>query len=53
MKQYTPIKKNINEKELNQKIETLADMITDALMEEARIRVVKRMNPNHRTPSAA
>lgn len=53
MKQYAPIKRNINERELNQKIERLADMVTDALMEEARIRVLKRVTPSRTSPEAA
>lgn len=43
MTQYQPLKKRISEKEMNRKIELLADMVADALMEDARARVHRRM----------
>lgn len=52
MKEYTPLKRNINEKELDAKIEQLADLITDALMEETRSRVMRGIQQN-RSPEAA
>jgi hypothetical protein len=53
MTQYQPLKKRINEKDLNRKIELLADMVADALMKDARTRVLRRMQGRSLPPEAA